>query len=184
MPSYLEASGFARPRTEFAVTDNRYVCALVDGPRPDKRPPKPPAPPKWDAVLAMALRQPRARRATRSDLRHVREAARRLVLRERRLAVCDAGQHQRLLRGRRRARLPEALCRAHSARLQRGARRPSSLPSCSPSAPVPPPGSFDEMLREADIYSDGFARAGAHLSARPRGLPEPVATERPAAAPV
>ena len=41
------------------MTDNSFACALVDGERPVKRPPKPPAPPLWNSALAIAIRQPR-----------------------------------------------------------------------------------------------------------------------------
>ena len=42
--------------------------------------------------------------------------------------------------------------------LQEAVPAPVFAPVLFPVAPVPPAGSFDEMLREADIYSDGFAR--------------------------
>ncbi len=55
--SYLEATGFSRLRTEFAVTDSSHTCALKGEP-PKKKPSKPPVPTKWEEVMAMALRQP------------------------------------------------------------------------------------------------------------------------------
>lgn len=56
-PSYLEATGFSRLRTEFAVTDCSHTCAL-NGEPPKKKPPAPPVPPKWEEVMALAMRQP------------------------------------------------------------------------------------------------------------------------------
>jgi hypothetical protein len=157
MPSYLEASGFARPRTEFAVTDNRYVCALADGPRPDKRPPRPPAPPKWDAVLAMALRQPVL--AERLGLIYV------TTFRPNDPSFYENGgwlyvtldDNSDYFAA---AAAPDFL-KLYAARipaLQAAVPAPVFAPVLFPAAPVPPAGSFDEMLRDADLYADGFAR--------------------------
>jgi hypothetical protein len=156
MPSYLEASGFARPRTEFAVTDNRYICALADGPRPVKRPPKPPAPPKWDAVLAMALRQPvLAEQLGLIYVTSVKPPDASFYENGGWLYVTldTAGDFAA-------AAAPDFL-KLYAARipaLQEAVPAPVFAPVLFPVAPVPPAGSFDEILREADIYSDGFAR--------------------------
>jgi len=157
MPSYLEASGFARPRTDFAVTDNRYICALVDGPRPDKRPPKAPAQPKWEAVLAMALRQPVL--AEQLGLIYVTSVGPpdasfyenggwlyvTLDNTSDYFAVGAAPDFLKLYA----ARIPP---------VQVDERVPVFAPVLFPVTAVPPAGSFDDMLLEADIYSDGFAR--------------------------
>src|SRR6187402_107388 len=56
--SYRGAFPFSGPSTPFAVTDDRYHCALRDGCR--LRTPDPPPSPKvvWGRVVAQALRQP------------------------------------------------------------------------------------------------------------------------------
>jgi len=156
MPSYLEASGFARPRTELAVTDNRYICALADGPRPDKRPPRPPVPPKWDAVLAMAIRQPvLAERLGLIYITSVKLPDPSLYENGGWLYVTldDTSDYFA-------AASPDFL-KLYGARippLQEAVPAPVFASVLFPVAPVPPAGSFDEMLRDADIYSDGFAR--------------------------
>lgn len=157
MPSYLEASGFARPRTDLAVTDNRYVCALADGPRPVKRPPRPPVPPKWDAVLAMALRQPvLAERLGLIYVTTVKPADPSFYENGGWLYVTldDSSDYFTA------AAAPDFL-KLYAARIPAlQAAVPASVFASVlfPAAPVPPAGSFDEMLRDADLYSDGFAR--------------------------
>ena len=158
MPSYLEASGFASLRTE-SRGHGQPLHLRAGRWRASRQ-----APTSASGAAEVGCRArhgdppARARRTARTDPRERREARRCLVLRKRRLALRDAARHQRLFRGRRRAGLPEALCGPHPA-VEGG--RPGarcSRPSCSPWAPCRLPGSFDEILREADVYSDGFAR--------------------------
>ncbi len=156
MPSYLEASGFARPRTEFAVTDNRYVCALVDGPRPDKRPPRAPVPPKWDAALAAAIRQPVL--AEQLGLVYVASVKPDDGFYEDGgwvyVTLDDTSDYSTT------AAAPDFL-KLYAARipgLWQAVPAPVFAPVLFPVASVPSAGSFDELLREADLYSDGFAR--------------------------
>jgi len=156
MPSYREATGYAQPRTEYAVTDNRYICALVDGDAPT-RPPIPRVPPKWDAVLAMALRQPVL--AERLGLIYVTsieppdasffENGGWLYV------TLDASSEYFAA-----AATPDFL-KLYAARvppLRANDPAPTFAPVLFPVRAVPPAGSFDELLREADFYSDGYAR--------------------------
>ena len=157
MPSYRDASGYRQPRTELAVTDNRYVCALADGARPGKRPAKPVVPPKWDVVLAMALRQPvLAQRLglihraflTPDDQARWSEGGWLYV------DLDDASDYFAA------AAQPDFL-KCYAARLPpllSGKPRAVFAPVLFPVTAVPPAGSFDELLHEADTYSDGFAR--------------------------
>lgn len=157
MPSYRAASGFRQPRTEYAVTDNRYVCALVDGPRPKQSPPQPHEPPKWDAVLAMALRQPVL--AERLGLIH------RAFITPQNASLWSAGGWLYVdLDGSSdyfaAAMQPNFLQRyaAHLPPLAPGEPRPVFAPVLFPVGSTQPAGSFDELLHEAELYSDGFAR--------------------------
>ena len=157
MPSYREVNGFAQPRTEFAVTDNRYICALADGPRPQKRPPKPPVPPKWDAVLAQAVRQPLLAEklgliyvtsVTPPDAAFYENGGWLYVTLDDTsdyFAASAAPDFLKLYA----ARIPP---------LRAGELASVFAPVLFPVGPVPPPGSFDEVLHEVDLYSDGFAR--------------------------
>jgi hypothetical protein len=157
MPSYLEASGFASPRTEFAVTDDRYVCALVDGERPAQRPPKPPTPPKWDAVLAMAIRQPVLAKqlgllyvtsVTPSDASFYENGGWLYVTLDTTSDYFVAAAAPDFLK----------LYAAYIPPLMAAVPASVFAPVLFPVTPVPPTGSFDDMLHEADVYSDGFAR--------------------------
>ncbi|MGZ4617397.1 MAG: hypothetical protein ACXV5Q_03080 [Frankiaceae bacterium] len=56
--TYLAAAGVTRPRTPFAVTDDRYRCAIEDAPAPKPLPPPDPTV-TWGQALAYALRQPK-----------------------------------------------------------------------------------------------------------------------------
>ncbi|WP_207483545.1 hypothetical protein [Arenibaculum pallidiluteum] len=157
MPSYLEATGFTGLRTEFAVTDNRFVCALVDGPRPVGRPPRPPVPRKWDAVLAAALRQPAL--AERLGLIYTASVQPDDGLFENGgwlyVGLDDASDYAAAA-----AANPD-FARLYAARippLRQGVPATVFAPVLFPVAAVPPAGSFDEILHEADVYSDGFAR--------------------------
>ncbi|MFD9548006.1 hypothetical protein ACFWBG_11530 [Nocardia salmonicida] len=156
MPSYLQASG-QPPRTEYAVTDNRYLCELADGERPN-RPSKPPQPPKWNALLAMALRQPvLAERlglvyttsATPSDPAFFTGGGWIYV----NLAATSDYFTQTQGPGdfvtRYAARIPPL--RAHEP-------TPVFAAVLFPVRDTPPSGSFDEMMHEAERYTDGHAR--------------------------
>jgi hypothetical protein len=157
MPSYLEASGFASLRTDLAVTDDRYVCALVDGERPTRRPPRPPAPPKWDAVLAMAIRQPVL--AERLGLLHVSS-----VRPPDGSFYANGGWLYVTLHETSdyfTAAVAPDFLKVYAARippLRAALPAPVFAPALFPVRPVPPAGSFDDILRESDIYADGFAR--------------------------
>ena len=157
MPSYLEASGFASLRTDLAVTDDRYICALVDGERPARRPPRPPEPPKWDAVLAMAIRQPvLAERLGLIHMSAVRPADASFYANGGWLYVTlhDTSDYFT-------ASVAPDFLKLYAARIPPlKATVPASLFASVlfPVGAVPPPGSFDDTLREADVYSDGFAR--------------------------
>ena len=156
MPSYREATGFAPPRTEYAVTDNRYACAITDGKRPN-RPPKTPQPPKWDSVLAMALRQPVLAQGlgliytgtvTPSDASFFENGGWLYVTLDSTSDYLTAAASPDFL----------TLYAARIPPLPAG--NPQSLfaPVLFRVQPVPSPGSFDEILKEAELYSDGFAR--------------------------
>jgi hypothetical protein len=157
MPSYLQASGFTQPRTEYAVTGNQYICALADGPRPVKRPPKPPAPPKWDTVLAMALRQPvLAEKLGLIYRASVKPADAAFFEKGGWLYVTlhDTSDYFA-------ASAAVDFLKVYAARipaLQAGTERPLFAPVLFPVSVTPPAGSFDEILHEAEIYADGFAR--------------------------
>ena len=58
-PSYREAFAFHAPRTEFAVVDDRYKCALTET-NLATRPPRPPPSDlvTWGQVIAFALKNP------------------------------------------------------------------------------------------------------------------------------
>lgn len=59
-PSYRRATGFAAPRTPFAVTDDSYECALNCGTTaPPPGAPRPVNDWTWGRVIALALRQPK-----------------------------------------------------------------------------------------------------------------------------
>jgi hypothetical protein len=157
MPSYLQASGYTQPRTEFAVTGNDYICALADGPRPAKRPPKPPVPPKWDTVLAMALRQPLLAeklgliyRATLTpDDPAIFENGGWIYV-----SLHDTSDYFAASSG-------VDFLKLYAARLPAlttGDERPLFAPVLFPVSATPPAGSFDETLHEAEVYADGFAR--------------------------
>jgi hypothetical protein len=157
MPSYLEASGFARPRTDLVVTDNRYVCAIADGERPAKQPPKPPVPPKWNAIIAMALRQPLL--AERLGLVYKASIAPpsssffenggwifvTLNTTSDYFAASATPDFLKLYA----ARIPK---------LTPGQPVHLFAPVLFPVGAVPPAGSFDDLLRETETYFDGFAR--------------------------
>ena len=155
-PSYMEASNFAQPRTEYAVTDNRYICALADGERPAKTPPKPPARPKWNAVVAMALRQPVL--AEKLGLLY------RTSVKPPVSFYQDGGWLYVTLHSTSEYFLAAAgvdFVRHYAARipsLERNSAAPVFGAVLFPVMQIPPGGSFDEMLLEADIYNDGFAR--------------------------
>jgi hypothetical protein len=157
MPSYREVTGFAQPRTEFAVTDNRYICALADGPRPQKRPPKPAVPPKWDAVLAMAIRQPvLAKRLGLIYVTSVKPADASFYQNGGWLYITLDASSEYFA-----ASAAPDFVKLYAARippLTDGDPAPLCAPVLFPVGPVPPSGSFDEILHEADRYADGFAR--------------------------
>jgi hypothetical protein len=157
MPSYRDASGHRQSRTELAVTDNRYVCALADGARPSKRAPKPAVPPKWDAVLAMALRQPVVAEqlglihrafVTPDDQARWSEGGWLYVDLDPESDYFAAAAQPDFLKLYA-ARLPPLLA---------GKPRAVFAPVLFPVSAVLPAGSFDEVLQEAETYSDGFAR--------------------------
>lgn len=157
MPSYLEASGGMGPHTEFAVTDNRYICALADGAPPVPRPPQPLVPPKWDRVLAMAIRQPvLAERLGLIYTASVRPADPTFFGNGGWLYVSldDTSDYFA-------ASAAPAFLKCHGARippLRAAVRAPVFAPVLFPVRATPPAGSFDEMFRETELYSEGFAR--------------------------
>jgi hypothetical protein len=157
MPSYLKAAGVSASRTEFAVTDNRYVCALVDGPRP-KRTPTPSAPPKWDSVLAMALRQPLLAEALGLIYPSTVRPADPSFFSAGGWVYVTLGQQSEYF-----AELATPdFAMIYAARLPPlapGAATPLFAPVLFPVTATPPAGSYDEILQEAERYADGFARA-------------------------
>jgi hypothetical protein len=156
MPSYREATGFAPLRTEYAVIDNRYVCAIADGKRPN-RPPKAPQPPKWDSVLAMALRQPVLAQGlgliysgtvTPSDASLFENGGWLYVTLDSSSDYFTAAASPDFL----------ALYAARIPPLSAGDPQSLFAPVLFRVRPAAPPGSFDEILKEAELYCDGFAR--------------------------
>lgn len=156
MPSYLHASGVP-PRTEYAVTDNRYMCELADGERPN-RPSKPTQPPKWNALLARALRQPVLAEAlglvyptsvAPPDPAFFTDGGWIYV------TLAAASDYFAQAQGigdfvtRYAARIPP---------LRPTEPEPVFAAVLFPVRDTPPTGSFDEILHEAERYTDGHAR--------------------------
>jgi hypothetical protein len=164
MPSYLETTGVP-PRTEYAVTDNRYICAVADGERPN-RPPVPRHPPKWDALLAMAIRQPilaeqlgliyatsgdadqHALSVTPPDANMFADGGWLFVTLDSTSDYFTAAATADFLK----------LYAARIPPLKAGEPAPVFAAVLFPVRGVPPAGSFDEILHEAERYVDGFAR--------------------------
>ncbi|MCK0511470.1 hypothetical protein [Aromatoleum buckelii] len=156
MPSYLKAAGVSAPRTEFAVTDNRYVCALIDGPRP-KRTPTPKTPPRWDSVLAMALRQPLLAEALGLIYAARVRPADPLLFSEGGWLYVTLGQQSDYFAE---FAIPDfaLIYAARIPRLTPGVSAPLFAPVLFPVSTTSPAGSYDELLQETEHYADGFAR--------------------------
>ena len=155
MPSYQRAVDFAPAKTPFAVTDDSYECALNCATEPPS--PGAPRPVKdwtWGRVIALALRQPRL--------------AMRLGLLYEVAVVPPAGDFYReggwlfvtIAPG------SPFIALAATPALQTYAAR---LPALTDPRPLfgrvlfpilsaPPVLSYDEVIAEAEVYDDGFAR--------------------------
>ena len=154
-PSYRKAFAFDGPRTEFAVIDDRYKCALTET-NLAGRPPRPPLTDEvtWGRVIAFAVKNPLL--------------AERLGLIYKDLTVPAAGRFEK-------GGFLYATLAATSAYAAEAAAKPELLavyaaripPLVEPRTlfgavlfPVleAPPGNYDEIFVEAESYDDGFAK--------------------------
>lgn len=158
--SYRTAFPFSGPRTLFAVTDDRYHCALRDdcrlkkgpGPAPDNRT-------VWGRIIALALRQPLL--AERLGLLYrptltlpapgdlYQDGGWLYLGLEAGSDYADPVAAQPSLLSFFAARIPP---------LASDAGRGLFAPVLFPVASVVPPGNYDEIQAEAAAYDDGFAR--------------------------
>jgi hypothetical protein len=179
--SYRTAIPFSGPRTPFAVTDDRYHCALRDGCRLQHDPEPPPSTKTvWGRIIAQALRQPIL--AEKLGLLY------RLVLRL--PAPGDLYQDGGWLYLGLEAGTPYAdavatrpeLLSAYAARippLAAAAERVLFTPVLFPVSSAPLPGDYDEIQAEAAEYEDGFARvvhSAQKVTSDPTGLDPAGAT--------
>ena len=154
-PSYREAFAFDGPRTQFAVIDDRYKCALTET-NLAGRPPRPPLTDEvtWGRVIAFAVKNPLL--------------AERLGLIYKDLKVPAAGRFDK-------GGFLYVTLAATSSYATEAAANPELLavyaaripPLAGPRTlfgavlfPVleAPPGNYDEMFVEAESYDDGFAK--------------------------
>ncbi|UVF22238.1 hypothetical protein HPT29_026510 (plasmid) [Microvirga terrae] len=166
MPSYMEATGFRRARTEFAVTDDSYVCALVNGAPPKLKPPQPPQPPTWEPILAQAIRQPLLAEKLGFMYRSSLDPAQGFFDQGGWLYISLAhdSDYATALAG-----TPD-LVRSYAARippLRDAAARAVFAALLFPVRSAPGGGEYDEMLLESELYDDGFARI-VHTYQAPR----------------
>jgi hypothetical protein len=157
MPSYQAAFPFERPRTQFAVTDDGFACALKGAVGGN---PVPPPPVKtvttWGRVLSTVLRQPVAAQAlgllyivrlTPPDPAFFAKGGWIYLV----LAPDSDYAPQEIA-------TPD-LVKSYAARIpQLGLARPLFAPTLFPVGSAPAPGNYDEIFREVEEYDDGFAK--------------------------
>ncbi len=179
--SYRGAFPFSGPRTPFAVTDDRYHCALRDGCRL-RKPPGPPPSTKtvWGRIIAQALRQPllaeklgllyRCTLALPAPGDLYRDGGWLYLGLEAGGPYADAVAVKPELLSAYAARIPP---------LAADADRVLFAPVLFPVASAPPPGDYDEVQAEAAGWDDGFAHVvhcAQKVTSDPSGLDTPGAT--------
>ena len=148
--SYRVATDFARPRTQLAVTDDSYECALRDG----KLEPASHIPPSrefcWEEILSFVLRQPML--ASRLGLIYTTD----LPLPDPNPFALGGYLHVDLTADSDYF-APASKRQCFAARIPPLGKEPRNL-FAAVLFPVNLPANFDQVFPEADLYDDGFAK--------------------------